>query len=208
MSKDTSTRPAFVKYDSGNLAGLDGRVISIEAIESRLTARRLLDEAQRTLDQAKLDAIAEREKGYQDGFVDGQREALKSTTAISLLVTDVVERWMGDSEQQLQALLIDSFEKLIGHTPDNEIVGSLVGEGLRAMGSGKGLVIKVADPMLDVAKESARHYAADADYDLEFSVVSDPTLTGTDVVVQTPLGVIDLRQASLKSQLSSMLQLD
>jgi len=208
VQENTSTRPAFLKFDSTELARLDARVIRSADVEQRLHARQLVEEAVRERDQAKRDAVAEREKGYQDGFADGQREALKVTTAISLLVTDVLERWMNDSEQQLSALVSEAFTKLIGETPRSEVVTSLIREGLRAMGSGKGLEIKVADAMVDVAREAARTYAAEADYDVEFTVVSDAMLNGTDVMVQTPLGVIDLREGSLKSQLSSMLNLD
>lgn len=208
MQENSSTRPAFLKFDSRELARLDARVVRSVDIEQRLHARDLVEEAVRERDQARRDAVTEREKGYQDGFADGRKEALKITTAISLLVTDVVERWMNESEQQLSALLSEAFAKLIGVLPNEEVVTSLVREGLAAMGSGKGLVIKVADSMVEVAREAARTHADEADYEVQFSVVADASLTGTDVMVQTPLGVIDLREGSLKSQLSSMLTLD
>ena len=208
MQNHSSTKPAFLRLDADTLARTDARVLKAQEVEQRLSARELLDEAAAIVEQAKLDREEECKRGYAEGFEAGQEEALRVTTHVALLVSDVVESWMNDSEQKLTALLMDAFTKLIGQTPQEDMVRTLVNEGLTAMGRSSELVIKVAEPMVSIATAAARNYAESMEFDVEFDVVADLELDPADVIIQTSLGVIDLRGEALKSQLSSMLMQD
>ena len=205
MQNHSSTKPAFLRLDADVLAKSDARVLKAGEVEERLSAKALLDEASAIAEQAKIDREEECKRGFTEGFEAGQQEALRVTTHVALLVSDVVESWMNDSEQKLTALLMEAFAKLIGQTPNEDMVRTLVNEGLTAMGRSSELVIKVAEPMVSVATAAARDYAQAMEFAVEFDVVADLELGSADVTIQTPLGVIDLRAEALKSQLSSML---
>lgn len=208
MQNHSSTKPAFLRLNTESLAKTDARVLKAEEVEERLSARALLEEAAAIVEQAKIDREEECKRGFSEGFEAGQQEALRVTTHVALLVSDVVESWMNDSEQQLTRLLMDAFAKLIGQTPQDDMVRALITEGLIAMGRSRELVVKVAEPMVSIATAAAKDYAQSTESDIEFDVVADPELDAADVIIQTALGVIDLRGEALKSQLSSMLMQD
>ena len=208
MQKSTSNRPAYLRVKSTGLARLDARIVSAADVEQRLYARDVLEQANREIEQAKKEIVLEKERGYRDGFDQGRSEALMATTHVALVVSKVLERWMNESEQDLIQLVIDAFIKLIGHTPNSVIIASLVKEGLNSIGSTRGITIKVPDPMVEVARESARRFGDESESGVEFTIVGDSSLQGGDVMLQTAFGVIDLREQNLKNQLSSMLSSD
>jgi type III secretion protein L len=200
------TKPPVVvvlKPDSLNLAP-DAAVIKaaqygvlVEAQaakqEAQAQAARIIDVANTKLQQAQADGEALREQKRIEGQQQGREEARAEVVETISKLNASMQAWIAEVEPTLIQLVTRCVKEVVETTDRTAVIQESVDRGLAELSGANEIKIKIAPSQAEsirplLAEISDRH-GLRATVRLE----PDPMLKEGDCVVESPMGVVDLR---------------
>lgn len=159
-----------------------------------------LQEAWAALDQAKLEAQnivgradAVRQEAMADGLKEGRQaardELIQSVTAMRA----TLRRWVLETEPKLVDLVARCVREIVTNVDTVQLVRGSVGRALGEMVTAPDVRIQVHESHVPVLREQLAHWVQEYDLRGVLRVEASAALQPGDCVVESPLGLIDLR---------------
>jgi flagellar biosynthesis/type III secretory pathway protein FliH len=135
-----------------------------------------------------------RQEGLEAGRADAQKQALEQVANMHNSMQD----WVKTTDSQLIELVNRCVGEVINKTDHNLLVASSVEKGLAQLACAQQIIVRVhplADSLDDQIASLVQKYGITG----QVRVVQDGSLAPGDVVIESPVGIVDLR---LDKQLS------
>jgi len=178
-----------------------GKVIKAAEYAVMVQSQNLLDEARARAEEivreAEEEYTNEKERGYQDGLLEGKiqmAERMMSSIASSV---DYLE----EMETSVVDVVMESMRKLLGEMQDKDRVTAVVRKALSYVRGHKKVILKVAPEDLEAVRSSIDDILRDHPGIGYLDIASDARLTSGDCVMESELGVVD---AGLETQLEGI----
>jgi hypothetical protein len=159
-----------------------------------------LKEAWRVLDQAQHDAAeivgradSVREQAVADGLQQGRATASEELIQAVADMRGQLRRWVLETEPRLVDLVARCVREVVTETDSMQLVRGSVGRALSEMVTAPDVRIQVHESHVPALREQLAQLIQDYDLRGVLRVEASNTLKPGDCVVESPLGVIDLR---------------
>lgn len=198
MSYADETAHVFRKLKSGRGISPGAKVLKASELEAWKSASQLLSDIEQLHDNALAEIEQLKTEAAQEGLEQGRIAALAEKTEMADAIATQLSRWIKNSEPQLKDIILRSFRTLLDYMPDDEKVAAAIQKGLGTLAHANQVTVRVSESDLESAKKNAREIDSQS-----VSVVADPTMAPGECVLETAMGVLDLRPAALEAQLSN-----
>ena len=198
MSHADETARVFHRLKSGYSISPGKKVLKASELQSWQNASQMLIDVEQLQDSARAEHLEMKERAVREGLEQGRVSAMAEKIEMANAIADQLSRWIKSSEPQLKEIVLRSFRVLLDHVPADEKVAAAIQKGLGTLVHAKQITVRVSESDVESAKA-----AVEALESQSVSVVTDPTMAAGECVLETALGVLDLRPGALEAQLSS-----
>jgi type III secretion protein L len=172
-----------------------------EAFAVRRSAEVLAEaeaEAARIREAAHEAAVAEKQRGYEQGLEEGKA----AIVAKKLELLDESVAFMESVEGKMVEVVMTALKKCVMEIGDEEMVVQIVRKVMNAVvRNQRRITLKVAPEMVSVVRGRLNEILADYPLMEEIDVQENPRLTGTACMIETEAGIAD---ASVETQLAAI----
>jgi len=161
--------------------------------EAQAQAARIIDAANAHLQQAQADGDALREQKRVEGQQQGREEARAEVTETISKLNASMQAWIAEVEPTLIQLVTRCVKEVVETTDRTAVIKESVDRGLAELSSANEIKIKIAPSQAETIRpllaEIADRHGLRATVRLE----PDAMLKEGDCIVESPMGVVDLR---------------
>jgi flagellar biosynthesis/type III secretory pathway protein FliH len=200
-----TTNPSLV-IPRDHVAIAPGQVrITANEYEELVQISAAWDRARTILDQAEKDAAAVREQARQEGLdlgkLDAQKEALNQVAQMQNQVSD----WVKNTDSQLIELVNRCVGDVVNTIDPSLLVTQSVEKGLAELSSAQSMIVRVHPDCGDI-NALVDDVVKQNGITGQVRIVQDGSLALGDVVVESPVGVVDLRKDKQLAQIRRALK--
>lgn len=161
-----------------------GLVLDAESArdEALAQAQRLIDAAQQVQDDA-------RQEGLEEGRALAREEVLEATQALQ----QQSQRWIEETAPQITKLVTRCVREVIRSFDSEMLVAESVDRGIRELATATELRVRVSPDDLEVVRSMIERLTKAHDVRGSIRLESDQGLRAGDCVLESPMGVLDLR---------------
>ena len=161
--------------------------------EAQAQAARIIDAANAKLEQAQADGEALREQKRIEGQQQGREEARAEVAETISKLNASMQAWIAEVEPTLIQLVTRCVKEVVETTDRSAVIKEAVDRGLAELSSANEIKIKIAPSQAESIRpllaEIADRHGLRATVRLE----PDAMLKEGDCIVESPMGVVDLR---------------
>ena len=161
--------------------------------EAQAQAARIIDAANAKLEQAQADGEALREQKRVEGQQQGREEARAEVAETISKLNASMQAWIAEVEPTLIQLVTRCVKEVVETTDRSAVIQESVDRGLAELSSANEIKIKIAPSQAESIRpllaEIADRHGLRATVRLE----PDAMLKEGDCIVESPMGVVDLR---------------
>lgn len=183
----------------------NGTVLKAEDFDSWSSAVELAKDLDRMRDELESERQRVLDESRAEGLRLGRQDALAEQVKAAEYIGQTITAWVNDAEPQLQQIVQRAFRGLLDLESDEKLLRSAVRKGLSTFSDAQTVSVRVSEADVEIAENALTEFAGP---DCQCSVVSDPLFKSGDCVMETSMGVLDLRPDSLVAQLKSALAND
>jgi type III secretion protein L len=166
----------------------------VEASELINSARK---EAEHIISEAHKTVEALRERGYQEGLLEGKQKIAEKMFETVQKTVD----YLASSEEMLCDIVIDAVRRVIGEFNDRELVIRIVRNAMAVVRSQKHVAIKVSPQDVEVVKAEVDGLMLQFPAVEFIEVVPDVRLSPKSCILESEMGIVD---ASVEVQLKAL----
>jgi flagellar biosynthesis/type III secretory pathway protein FliH len=150
--------------------------------ESLAQAQRLIDAAQQVQDDSR-----------QEGLEEGRALAREEVLEVTHLLQQQLRRWIEETAPQITKLVTRCVREVIRGFDSEVLVAESVDRGIRELATATELRVRIAPDDLEVVRPMIERLTKEHDVRGSIRLESDQSLRAGDCVVESPMGVLDLR---------------
>ena len=186
-------------------ADIAGGILIRAEAEKAATATQLLAEAK--AEAARIRAAAEDvyESERARGLAEGRAEAAREAAARLVAEGVTLDAALAGTEAQLAALVSGAVRRLIGDLGEDESVRRTVRTALEAIRAEKQARLHVAPAAVPAARKAVSAARAELPAVEFIDVVEDPALSGSDLRLESDLGIVQFVLDDTLSDLTALL---
>ncbi|MGR3483846.1 MAG: type III secretion system stator protein SctL [Paracoccaceae bacterium] len=192
-----------------SLAGLTlpprGGVLTRAEVEAAQGATDLLEAAGAEAEAIRARAVADREAAVAEGLAQGRAEAAREAAARLAAESAVLDRALAGVEAQLATLVADAVREIVGDIDADERIRRTVRAALAQMRSQKRARLHVPTEGLAPTRAAIAEIGAEFPEVELIDVIEDPKLGGTDLRLETDLGVVSFVMDDTLDELRALL---
>jgi type III secretion protein L len=156
-------------------------------------ADRVLAAANHQLQKAEVDAEQLREQKRIEGLQQGRAEARIEITETVSQLNSQMQQWIAEVEPNLIQLVSRCVKQVVENTDKTDLIKESVDRGLGELSSANEIKIKLASSQVDTIRPLLAQISERHGLRAVVRLESDPLLKDGDCIVESPMGVVDLR---------------
>lgn len=177
------------------------KVVKAETYAPLLTAAATLNRARETartkIEDAEKIYLKEKQRGYQDGMLDGKREMAARLTETSMKMS----QYFAAVEHQTVVLVMNIVKKVIDTIPEDELIVALVRKALTVFKTQKQITVRVAPSQIESVNERLSEILSKYPEINVIDVKGDDRLSSRDLILESEIGIVD---AGINFQLNTI----
>ena len=162
-------------------------------------------QADQTVQEAKEEAKNVLATAKQDGFKDGQELARKELLERFVSLNLAFQDWALKNEDKMVSIIMSCLHEFVETLPAQEMIRQSLQKHLIQMAQANNLCIKVHPSLYDVVEEEVSSLSKINRLTSKILIEKDEGLLPGDCVLETHLGVLDLRYETRLKQIESAL---
>jgi len=156
-------------------------------------AQRIIDAAQVQLEQARADGEVLREQKRLEGQQQGRQEARAEVAECLTQLNGSMQTWIAAVEPNLIELVTRCVKEIIERTDRSALIQESVDRGLAELSSANEIKIKIAPSQAETIRPLLTSIADRHGLRATVRLEPDAMLKEGDCIVESPMGVVDLR---------------
>jgi type III secretion protein L len=156
-------------------------------------AARIVEAANAELQKARADGEVLREQKRIEGQEQGRQEARAEVTETISKLNASMQAWIAEVEPTLIQLVSRCVKQVVEATDRTALIAEAVDRGLAELSSANEIKIKLAPTQVDTVRPLLADISERNGLRASVRLESDPTLKDGDCIVESPMGVVDLR---------------
>lgn len=161
--------------------------------EASAQAARIVDAANANLQQAQADGEALREQKRIEGQQQGREEARAEVAETISKLNASMQAWIAEVEPTLIQLVTRCVREVVETTDRTAVIKESVDRGLAELSSANEIKIKIAPSQAETIRPMLAEIADRHGLRATVRLEPDAMLKEGDCVVESPMGVVDLR---------------
>ena len=156
-------------------------------------AKRIIDAAQGQLERARADGEVLREQKRLEGQQQGRHEARAEVAECLSQLNGSMQAWIAAVEPNLLELVTRCVKEIIERTDRSALIQESVDRGLAELSSANEIKIKIAPSQAETIRPLLASIADRHGLRATVRLEPDAMLKEGDCIVESPMGVVDLR---------------
>ncbi len=204
MQNHFSRPPVVVELDHRSL-GLSPGVQRLKAFEYAqfVSATSVLERAQAESHELSQQATLALAQARQEGLRQGRAEARAEWINALIQMRSQLSDWVMQTEPRLQDIVLRCVHEIVRGTDCSLLVRDSVRRALQALSSATDVRIQVHESEVESLRSEVSAMMREHDLRGELRIDAMPGLVPGDCIVESPLGIVDLR---VESQLKRVQQ--
>jgi type III secretion protein L len=190
---------SFLKKDTFNID--NKRIIKsddyLEYIKAQDIITRAKQEAERIKQEARLHYEQERQRGYEDGLMEGK---MAITEQMMENVSKTVDYFSSIEDKVVDTVII-ALKKIIGEMHEKDLIMGVVRNALSVVRMQKQVTLRVCPSQKELVQTEINNIIAEFPGISFLDVVPDTRLKEGGCIIETDIGVVD---ASINTQLEAI----
>lgn len=190
----------FLKLQSTELASGQKVIPAAEVstvLEGASILERAAQEREAILAQARIDAEAERRRGFEKGLREGKMQIAGQMVA----TVERSVRYLGEIESGMVEIVLSAVRRILGEIDDKNRIKSVVRKVLATARDQRRVTLRVSRADEEILRGELDRILADFPGISYIDIESDARLQQGDCILETEIGVVE---ATLESQIEAV----